>query len=716
MTRSVRTWFARALLALLAFAGAPALAEDSALGFERTPPRLSFSDGDVSYWRPGASDWSDARVNTALAAGDALSTGPGANLELQVGSRAWVRAGEATQIGLTSLEPDFLQLKLTTGTTALDLRELGSGHTLEIDTPNAAFTIERPGFYRVEVANDATTFTARRGGRAAVSTSGGLPSAIETNEQLVVTGTDAPVLASSGAPALDDWDRWNYSRAEQQANPASARYVPAGVSGADDLDRYGSWRTVPTYGAVWAPRVVVGWTPYSTGSWVADPYYGWTWVDDAPWGWAPFHYGRWVYVGGYWAWSPGPRVVRAYYAPALVGFYGSSNFSIGVSFGGAPYTGWVALGWGEPIVPWWGPRGCRGNAHWAGWHGPRVVNNIVVNNTTIVNVNSIHDYEHAHRQGALVAVDRARFGHGNVREERRSDIDRSQLRPVHGGDMGVRPERTTRISADRRREAPAREIRERSVVTRSDSLEPGMRDSTRSRTRAARGTQAEARSTSASAPRQDRVARAQRSSPPPTRMARREDSDRRHSVSQRAPAENRSMPGDPAGNARERERAGEPPPAPAARSREARAAHAQDRASQRERSAERRATREAPAQTAPAPRSSPREVTRAQRRAERAAPRQREESVTPRGRPPAPRARESSPEPAPRSPGQGARPERFEQPARSEKTERPARHERRGDATPQSEPAPSTGGPGPAPDSGNGDGRRGGDRWRAKRG
>ncbi len=31
---------------------------------ERTPPRLSFTDGKVSFWRPGAEDWSPAQVNT----------------------------------------------------------------------------------------------------------------------------------------------------------------------------------------------------------------------------------------------------------------------------------------------------------------------------------------------------------------------------------------------------------------------------------------------------------------------------------------------------------------------------------------------------------------------------------------------------------------------------------------------------------------------------
>src|SRR5438034_4215074 len=31
------------------------------------PPRLSYLDGEVSFWRPGAQDWSPAEVNIPLA-------------------------------------------------------------------------------------------------------------------------------------------------------------------------------------------------------------------------------------------------------------------------------------------------------------------------------------------------------------------------------------------------------------------------------------------------------------------------------------------------------------------------------------------------------------------------------------------------------------------------------------------------------------------------
>ena len=121
-----------------------------------------------------------------------------------------------------------------------------------------------------------------------------------------------------------------------------------------------------SYGNVWVPATVApGWVPYSTGRWIWDPRFGWTWLDDAPWGWAPYHYGRWVFVGNYWAWAPGPIVVRPVYSPALVVFLGG-GVHIGVSLARPVY--WAPLGWGEPCIPWWGrPRlRRRGQLAWLG--------------------------------------------------------------------------------------------------------------------------------------------------------------------------------------------------------------------------------------------------------------------------------------------------------------------------------------------------------------
>jgi len=195
----------------------------------RTPPRLSFVDAQVSFWRPGAQEWVQAQINTPLAPGDELYTGSPGNLELQVGARAFVRSWANTQLGLANQEPDFLQFKVTAGHVSFDLRSLDPGHTVEVDTPNAAFTIEHPGYYRVHVGGDRTSFITRRGGRAVAVPASGDAVAIAASEEVVIEGTDRPQVSSFVAPKLDDWDQWNYARTDALLDAVSARYVPAGT-------------------------------------------------------------------------------------------------------------------------------------------------------------------------------------------------------------------------------------------------------------------------------------------------------------------------------------------------------------------------------------------------------------------------------------------------------------------------------------------------------
>ncbi len=404
--------------------------EDSA---EATPPRVSYIHGEVSLWRPGASDWAPATLNMPLAPGDVLYAGPAGNVEIQIGPRAFVRAAYGAQLGLDNQEPDFVQFRVTSGYAAVDLRELATGHSVELATPGGAFTMERAGYYHAEVGPDATIFRTHRGGIATMTPSGGTAAPVASNQQVMITGGDAPRVETATAAPLSAWDRWNYQRSDYLAQPASAKYVSSGVYGAEALDQHGSWRTVETYGSVWVPAgVPAAWVPYSTGRWIWDPRFGWTWLDDAPWGWAPYHYGRWVFVGPYWAWAPGPVIVRPIYAPALVVFLG------GPIVVGRPLY-WAPLGWGEPVIRWWGHPRFVGVAWWGGWGGPRVVNNVVVSRTTTVNVTNITVYRNVHVTNAVVGVPADRFGQGAVRPARLTDQSVArQLSPVRGA-PDVRP-------------------------------------------------------------------------------------------------------------------------------------------------------------------------------------------------------------------------------------------------------------------------------------
>ncbi|MGE5257164.1 MAG: DUF6600 domain-containing protein, partial [Hyphomicrobiales bacterium] len=351
-------------------------------------------------------------------------------------------------------------------------------HTVEVATPNAAFTIDRPGYYRVDVIGERTSFIVHRAGRAFVSPASGEAFSIAPSEEVVIEGSEHPAVSSYSAPPLDSWDNWNYARTEWLLDSESARYVPPGVYGASDLDRYGRWRDVPDYGPVWVPTgVPAGWAPYSTGSWTLDPYYGWTWVDTAPWGWAPYHYGRWVYLNSYWCWAPGPMVARPVYAPALVAFYGGPHGAAAIG-GNGPVVGWVALGWGEPCIPWWGRPGFIHRPWWGGWAGPRVVNNVVVHRTTVVKVEEIHVYRNAGVHNAVVSVREDQFHRDGFSHGRFTRVDAKDLQPM-GAPLRARETPARAAPASRQALRPPEKDLKRPVVsTRPPQAfaEPGDRE------------------------------------------------------------------------------------------------------------------------------------------------------------------------------------------------------------------------------------------------
>ena len=70
---------------------------------------------------------------------------------------------------------------------------------------------------------------------------------------------------------------------------------------------------------------------------------------------------------------------------------------------------------------------------WGGWGGPRVVNDVVINNTTVVNVQNINVYHNTTVQNAVVVVNENRFGRGPITAARVNQVDVKSLQPTHAG-------------------------------------------------------------------------------------------------------------------------------------------------------------------------------------------------------------------------------------------------------------------------------------------
>jgi hypothetical protein len=313
--------------------------------------RISYTRGAVSFEPAGTQEWVDAFINRPMTTGDALWSDRGSRVALNMGS-ASVHLSEYTSCSFLNLTDRSVQIQLSTGTLRIRVKRLGDDENFEVDTPSLAFSVLRPGIYKISVnSNGDTTVIEDRRGEGEV-TGEGLVYDIRPGETGSFSGTNqlAAIVQPMGYDE-DDFERWSEDRDHHEDISISARYMSDDAIGYDDLDDNGGWRPVPQYGMIWFPHVEHGWAPYHYGHWAYIAPWGYTWVDDAAWGFAPFHYGRWVWVGNSWGWVPCPPRPPAYtpayiqpvYAPALVAWVGGMSFGVGV--------GWFPLGPREVYVP-----------------------------------------------------------------------------------------------------------------------------------------------------------------------------------------------------------------------------------------------------------------------------------------------------------------------------------------------------------------------------
>ncbi len=380
--------------------------------------RLGELQGTVSIEPAGVDNWSAAAANYPIATGDRVYADTDGRAEVQIGQTV-ARIWHNTDLSVTNLSDNMIQLGLAQGTLRLRTYGLDPQTEVEIDTPNGALTITRPGDVRVDsYPGDGGTVVTVDSGEVQL-TGPGLSEQLQQGQSLRLVGTNPIELANLEMPGLDEFDSWSLDRDRHAMNSVSARYVSRDASGYDDLDDYGDWTPQSDYGPVWYPRnVPADWVPYRYGHWVWTGPWGWTWVDDQPWGYAPFHYGRWAYVGNRWGWVPGPVAVRPVWSPALVAFVGGPHFSVGIGV-----SAWFPLGPGEAYRPW--------------YHcSPAYVNRVNITNirvTRVVNVR--HDYNvvnetnvtYVHRTAAVTAVNGQSFGSARPVQANLIHLDQHQI-------------------------------------------------------------------------------------------------------------------------------------------------------------------------------------------------------------------------------------------------------------------------------------------------
>ena len=229
--KSFRLWLAALLCAAAALTWAGGAYAD--------PParvaRLAYINGAVSFSPAGEDIWVEAAINRPLITGDRLWVDNGSRAELQVGSAVFY-LGAGTSVSLLNLDNRAVQLEVTQGSIISRVRRFGPRDLIEFDTPNLAFSVRRPGVYRIDVdAADDSTAVAARNGQADVY-GDGAAYRVNAGQAFRFYGSDLRDYDNLEAAAGDDFERWSDTRYRRTVNSASARYVSRDVIGYEDLD------------------------------------------------------------------------------------------------------------------------------------------------------------------------------------------------------------------------------------------------------------------------------------------------------------------------------------------------------------------------------------------------------------------------------------------------------------------------------------------------
>jgi hypothetical protein len=205
----------------------------------------------------------------------------------------------------------------------------GSQHAeMRIDTPESSVYLMSRGRFRVETSRGTTTVISYRG---VVELAG------DEGSVLVRSGQQSRVESGAGPEEpwpvntlrRDAFGEWCDARSESYVSDSSSdengyvEEVPRPVRHyVSEMDYYGDWRYVNSFGWVWRPTMLqVGWRPYYSGYWTWCPR-GWTWVSYEPWGWLPYHYGRWSWLtSAGWVWIPGAVYSGAWVSWAVTPSY-----------------------------------------------------------------------------------------------------------------------------------------------------------------------------------------------------------------------------------------------------------------------------------------------------------------------------------------------------------------------------------------------------------
>src|ERR1700682_1840168 len=115
--------------------------------------RLQYMNGSISVQPQGTGDWVSGEINRPLTDADNIWADKNSRAELSVGTGV-IRIDSDSSLTLTDVAENMVQVQLHQGALNLHVRRLYDNERYEVDTPNQAFTVSKPGDYRFDVDPD----------------------------------------------------------------------------------------------------------------------------------------------------------------------------------------------------------------------------------------------------------------------------------------------------------------------------------------------------------------------------------------------------------------------------------------------------------------------------------------------------------------------------------------------------------------------------------
>jgi hypothetical protein len=319
MGRSLRAGFGICLAAwLVGGAGAGLRAQEvTASGAGEASPgvrivRLSAVRGKVELDRRTGRGFEAGFMNLPIVQGNRLRTvGLGwAEVEFEDGGSARMTPDTQVDFGVLARGADGQlrnELTLEKGTLYVS-RMKGDKSDLVVIAGAKKVILPPESHVRLDVYPAGSELVVVKG-TARVEDESGSVTVVDRSHALKFGGPEGTQLvrAKDEAPGL--YDRWDADAADYHKNFAGGG-GSANLSGAADLQYYGTFVNLGGCGSVWRPYLAsAAFDPAGSGVWVWYPGSGYTFVSPYAWGWTTFNSGSWVSCGGQgWGWRRGTWV------------------------------------------------------------------------------------------------------------------------------------------------------------------------------------------------------------------------------------------------------------------------------------------------------------------------------------------------------------------------------------------------------------------------